>query len=425
MYNWLKHEDIKDLGIPEEGGGGDLNPLDPRSIELVEKIFDCFLPYFSSDVVHIGFDEVGGLGKGKTKGLEIDNLFVDFLHKVNNLINKKYGKKIIFAADMLYEYPEIWDKVPENAIVDLWGYNAYEKYFDKHAPEIDMHNRDFYVSCGTHNWCTFTGKTENALYNIKNAAYIVGNHKNAIGITVTDWGDCGNPQFQPISEFGFVVGACYGWNGEKTIAVEYDEIYSKWSNSMSDTWVDQIVAHSIQYAAIDYLDKVVYKCKNARLGDILYRIGNYRYIEGESIGNTTRAYEIYMRGLDADGLNFPRELMKKIDPKYYESVIKYMIDLYKELEGAVGEDDATKLAIEEIKCNVIMVIYMEMALVMQHHYLNHTLNADLIKQAHLLADDIIEMRDEFKSLWLVRNHPKGHEVAYKNFTRIADQLKNL
>ena len=429
MGKWLRHDDIKDFGIPEEGGGSSLNPLDPRSIELVEKIFDCFLPYFSSDKVHIGFDEVGELGQGKTKEVAdvigVDGLFVEFLNKVNDLVNNKYGKKVIFAADMLYSYPDIWDKVPQNAIVDLWGYNAYEKYYDKYAPLIDSHNKEFYISCGTFNWCTFTGGTENALYNIKHAAYTINNFKNATGIQVTDWGDCGNPQFQPISWFGFAVGACYGWNSHKTIATEYDDIYSKWGHIMGNNWVDQIVTHSIQYTVIDYLDNVMYKCKNARIGDILYRIGNYRYIEGENIGGSTRAYELYMRRFDADTINFPQELIKKIDPKYYESVIKYMADIYKEIEVAVGEDDATKLAIEEIKCNIKMVIYMEKALIIKHHYLNGTLNADLIKQAHQLADDINEMKQEFKSLWLVQNHPKGHEYAYNNFSNLAERLKTL
>lgn len=427
MANWLKHEDIKDLGIPEEGGGGDLNPLDPRSLELVEKIYDCILPYFSADVVHIGFDEVGGLGKGKTAGCgqSEDELFVNFLLKVYDLVTKKYGKKVMFWADMLYQYPQMWDLVPENSTVMLWGYNAYEKYFDKHAPEIDAHNRDFYVCCGTSNWCTFTGKTENALYNIKHAADTVNKHKNAKGILVTDWGDCGNPQFQPISYFGFVAGACYGWNSHNTIASEYDEVYSRWGRMMHDNWVDQMVAHSIQYTAIDYLDKVVFSCNNARLGDILYRMGNYRYIEGESIGNSTRVYELYMGGFDADSINFPRKLLKKISPKNYEHVIKYMVDICKELEAAVGEDDATKLAIEEMKCNVKMVIFMEKVLVIHHYYINDALTPDLIKQAHALADDINELKDEFKSLWLVRNHPKGHEVAYRHFERIAEALKTL
>lgn len=429
MKTWLEQEELKDLGISLEGGGGSLNPLDPRSLELVEKIYDSILPHFSSDVVNICFDEVVELGTGKTAEAAQKEgkakLFVDFLLKVSDLATKKYGKKVMFWGDMLYKYPEMWELVPADSTVMLWGYNAYEKYFDKHAVEIDAYNKNFYVCCSTNNFASFTGKTENALYNIKHAAYIINQYKNAKGILVTDWGDAGNPQFQPISYFGYTVGACYGWNSDDTIASEYDAIYSKWGAAMDGNWVNEFVAHAIQYASIDYISKVIFKCSNCELGHLLYRMGNYRYLEGENIGATTRAFEIFMGGFGADKINFPRELMKKISPNYHRSVVKYMQDIHSELELAIGEDDDTRLAIEEMKCNVRMVILMEEALVIQYYYLNDSMDDNLIRKSHELADEIYKMNDVFKSLWLKRNWPKGHEVAYYKFNQMANILKSL
>ncbi len=430
MGNWLRKEELRDLGIPEDGGGNSLNPLDPRSIELVEKIYDCILPCFSSDYVIIGFDEVGELGTGKTKDAAekagVENLFLDFLLKVSALAKKKYNKKVIYAADMLYKYPHIWEKMPDDAITMIWGYNAYEKYYDKHSPEVDAQNKAFIINCGTSNWCSFTGRTENALYNIRNAAYIVNSFKNAVGIQVTDWGDAGNPQFQPISFFGFIVGACYGWNSDDTIASEYDDTYSKWEYMMDSNWTNEFVAHTFQYTAIDYLNYVIFNCKNKKLGDLLYRMGNYRYIEGENIGTTTRCYELYMAGnIGADRINFPRVLMKKIGPEYYRSVITYMEGILSELEEAIGEDELTCLAIEEMKCNVKMVILMEEALVFQYYYLNDSICDEHIEKAEKTADEILKMREEFKRLWLIRNYPAGHETAYDMFKKIADDLKTL
>ena len=429
MSNWLRQEELKELGIPLEGGGSSLNPLDPRSIELVEKIYDCFLPHFSSDVVNICFDEVGELGTGKTEeAAKIHGrakLFVDFLLKVNDLVTRKYGKKVMFWGDMLYKHPEMWEHVPEDSTVMLWGYNAYEKYFDKHAAEIDAHNRSFYVCCSTSNFSSFTGRTENALYNIKNAAYTINQYKNAKGILVTDWGEVGTPQFQPVSYFGFTVGACYGWNSEDSIASDYDSVYSKWGKMMDSNWANEFVAHIIQYEAIDYISKVIFKSSNCELGHILYRMGNYRYLEGENIGATTRAFEIFMGGFGADRINFPRELMKKISPSYYQSVVKYMEDIYAELEQAKGEDDSTRLAIEEMKCNIKMVVLMEKALIIQYYYLNNVVDNGLIDEAHRLAEEIHKLCDVFKNLWLKRNWPKGHEAACDKFIQIANAIKSL
>lgn len=430
MGNWLAHEELKDLGIPEEGGGGSLNPLDPRSIELVEKIYDCFLPCFSSDYVIIGFDEVVELGLGKTKEaaekVGIENLFLDFLLKVNELANKKYGKKVMYAADMLYKYPDIWEKMPQNAITLIWDYNAYGRYYDKQAPEVAAHNKDFIINSSTSNFCSFTGRTENALYNIKDATYIINKYKNARGMQVTDWGDCGHPQFDPISYFGYVVAACYCWNSDESVAVE-SEYYSDWKTMMEEAnWTNEFVDHTIQYTAIDYLNYVVFDCKNARLGDLLYRMGNYRYIEGENVGSSTRCYQLYMQGkLGGNGINISRQLLKKIPPEYYWDVITYMENIYAELEKAKGENDFTKLALEEMKCNTKMVILTEKALVLQYYYLNDSLTHEHILQADRLADEFCELSEQFKELWMYRNQPHGYEYACNKFTSLADSLKQL
>lgn len=427
MHNWLAIDEFKDLGILEEGGGCSLNPLDPRSFELVEKIFDCMLPYFSSDIVNIGFDEVVELGLGKTKDaadkVGKENLFVDFLLKVNDLINKKYNKKVMFWGDMLYEYPDIWDKIPEDCTIMLWGYNAYDRYFDKHSLEIESKKKNFYICPATNNWGSFTGKSENALYNIRRAKLLCEECEHATGILVTDWSNSGHPSCQAISYFGFAAGACFSWNNNRTVPTEYDEIRSEWE--MDDIWVSEITAHTIQYECIKYINNVIFKCSNQPLGDILYRMGNYRYLEGENIGGTTRCFELYDSCFGGNAINMPRKHMKVVSPRYYQSVINYMKEIYAELEDAIGEDDETRLSIEEMKNNVEMVILTEEALILQYYYLNDAMNDELVKKAHDLADEIHKMSVKFCELWLVRNYEKGGKVAYDLFNKLADDLRKL
>src|SRR6185437_6317945 len=75
MERWLKHARYKPLAECEDGftfpwgirheGGFSLNPLDPRSLALVEDLYDQLLPNFTSGMFNVGCDETFDLGLGK------------------------------------------------------------------------------------------------------------------------------------------------------------------------------------------------------------------------------------------------------------------------------------------------------------------------------------------------------------------------
>ena len=68
MEKWLKNEKLKRLAIDENAEKvTTLNPLDPGSVELMDKIYGDLLPSFSSGLFNIGMDEPWELGSGKTK----------------------------------------------------------------------------------------------------------------------------------------------------------------------------------------------------------------------------------------------------------------------------------------------------------------------------------------------------------------------
>lgn len=427
LSTWLRRPEFKDLGIPEEGGGGSINPLDPRSMELVEKIYDCLIPCFSSDKVHICFDEVVELGTGKTAEAAAEHgkgkLFIDHFMKVYNLVTKKYGKKVMFWEDMMREFPELFDELPDDAMAMLWCYNAYDRLFDQYAPMLKEYGKKFYVCPGTGDWAAFTGRSECTLKNIQASAEVAVQYDNCEGMLLTSWGNYGGPYLEPIRYFGFAVAATYAWNGDPNVCREYDEDRSKFK--MADIWVDSFITHTIHYNSIDYIGKVMLKCDNVNLGDVLYRMGMYRYLECEDVGDSTKATEIFASGFGGNGINMPRDVMKKINPVYFENAAEYMEKILRELDTAKTDDPATLLAIREMKCNTKMVIYMEYALYLQYYYLNDTMTAEHIEKAHAVADGIYEMVEEFKELWLKRNFEKQLDFPVKKFTDIADKLKSL
>ena len=77
MERWLRHPRYEPLAEKPDGftfpwgtrheGGFSLNPLDPRSLELVEGLYDELLPNFSSRLFNVGCDETFDLGLGKSK----------------------------------------------------------------------------------------------------------------------------------------------------------------------------------------------------------------------------------------------------------------------------------------------------------------------------------------------------------------------
>ena len=77
LERWLKHPQYSHLAEAPDGfvfpwgrrmeSGFSLNPLDPRSIGFVEKLFDELLPNFSSKLFNVGCDETFDIGQGRSE----------------------------------------------------------------------------------------------------------------------------------------------------------------------------------------------------------------------------------------------------------------------------------------------------------------------------------------------------------------------
>ena len=127
MYTWLKKPRFHHLGLYEgDEVPSTLNPLLPESFEFVSNLYASLLPHFSSGFVNIGLDEAYGLGKSqieatcREKGK--DTVFMEWLGKLSSHIRETYGKRTMFWADMIYNYPGSFAMVPQDAIALEWGY---------------------------------------------------------------------------------------------------------------------------------------------------------------------------------------------------------------------------------------------------------------------------------------------------------------
>ncbi|HTL28959.1 MAG TPA: glycoside hydrolase family 20 zincin-like fold domain-containing protein [Tepidisphaeraceae bacterium] len=237
MERWLKHPTYKDLAEAPDGfdfpwgqhmpTGFSLNPLDPRSIKLIDGMYDELLPNFSSKQFNVGCDETFDLGLGRSKeevakrGKEI--VYLEFLLKIHKAA-KSHGRTMQFWGDIILHKPDLIPQLPKDLIALNWGYEIGHPFAEQTAA---FHHAGvpFYVCPGTSSWCSIAGRTDNALANLKDAAD-QGLAHGAIGYLNTDWGDYGHLQYLPTSYLGFVAGAAYSWciasNRELDLATAMD-----------------------------------------------------------------------------------------------------------------------------------------------------------------------------------------------------------
>jgi len=224
MERWLKHPDYLPLAekpdgfVPFFGGphrsASPLDPQDPKSFELIQDLYDQFLPHFSSKLFNVGCDEPWELGQGKSKDAVEERggrVYLDWMLKLYEDVSAR-GYQMMFWGDIIKNHPSLVPALPEDVIVMEWGYEAWDD-FDKPCGVLAESNIPFYVCPGTSSWNTLIGRTSNAMENLRNAAE-KGLKHGAIGYLITDWGDNGHHQPLPVSYLGFAYGGAVSWHYE-------------------------------------------------------------------------------------------------------------------------------------------------------------------------------------------------------------------
>lgn len=264
----LKCDEYKHLGITRDNAPAfSLNPLLDESFDLVKKMLDDLLPHFSSPLVHIGMDETYGLGGHETeeycKAFGVDGPFIDFLTKVSRYAKEKYGKRSMFWGDMAVKYPRCLKDIPKDVIFVDWGYEPGHK-FERTAIACNDAGLDFYVAPGSHNWCTITGRTDVMINNIFDSAE-VGRFYGAKGFLLADWYTTITPSIQLLA---YTLGAAFSWNSG------YPETFSD-----SDNEKDCYFRNDVVHDTLTYLDKFIFECSGNSVSELIYRMGNYWFME--------------------------------------------------------------------------------------------------------------------------------------------------
>lgn len=231
MERWLRHSEYQHLAECPDGFihpftdkkipfGSTLKP-NAASIQLLQALYDEYLPLFDSQHFNIGGDEPWELGEGWSKSkcekLGTTNVYIDFLSKVKQQVNQR-DHKMMFWSDIVLKEPNCLKKLSKNLIALNWGYEGNHP-FAQECKAMAAQKIPFYVCPGTSSWNSITGRTTNMQKNLASAAR-QGKKYGAEGYLVTDWGDHGHHQYLPISYAGFLLGACHAWNHQGTAKVD-------------------------------------------------------------------------------------------------------------------------------------------------------------------------------------------------------------
>lgn len=378
MYRWLKHEPYADLaethdtfiawGAPRQGPFG-LNPIEPRSLDLLRSMYDELLPNFASRQFNVGGDETIDLGQGKSKDAVAKRgagrVYLDFLKKIQREV-KARGHVMQFWGDIIVNYPELVGELPKGVIALEWGYEA-DHPFESHGELFAKSGVPFYVCPGTSSWMSILGRTPNMTGNILNACNN-GLRHGAIGVLTTDWGDRGHWQYLPFSYPGFALGAAKSWNGA----------------------VDE------SYELGRALDAFVFEDGSGTAGAALLDLGRVYTQFSDRLHNGTHFNAALMRPLDAVA-------QLNAEPAAARATVKAI------------DRAAARFASSEASCAGAGLIKREVAAaarLARHGCLRIVLARETSpsKRAALkreLADDLREILRLHKPLWHARNRPGG------------------
>lgn len=396
MENWLKHEKYMPLAsCPTKCKRTScLDPLNSKSLELIQELYSELLPNFSSPYFNIGGDETFELCKEKNlslcKKIGKPQVYLNYLKQLNTEANK-YGKQAQFWADMILKYPQIINETPKNMIAMVWGYESNYP-FEENLNKLKPTGIDTYVCPGTSSWRSIIGKNHHAFINLKQAAQN-GKKLKAKGFLNTNWGDEGHLQPATVVYPSLIIGASYSWNHTE--------------NALSN-----LEFHLNQYFFQDL---------SGNLSKAILKLGN-AYLKTKTPQGNANIFHLLLTKYDRP---FNEQYQtKKLTIKGLEAAKKDVLEAIFLLKNAESKAENTKISIKEMEQAAKLAL--------------HTLNLGIarlnspdqsikkipfeIKQALIM--ELQYLIKNHKKLWIKRNRIGGLKESSSWLKKLLTYYKN-
>lgn len=380
MERWLKHDRYKHLAEAPEGYDTPqshidrrttLCPIDPGFIELIAGMYDELLPHFSSPLFNVGCDETWELGKGRSKPeaerIGEGRVYLDFLLKIYEQA-QIHGKRMMFWGDIILHHPELIKELPKDIIAMDWGYEA-DHPFAAECEKFGESGMEFWVCPGTSSWNSLTGRTDNCIANLNNAA-LNGITAGANGFLNTDWGDNGHLQYLPVSYLGFFYGAAVSWNA---------------SGANTEILPDALSMQAFH----DSMDV---------MGRMAYDLGNAYQLINRKRGNGTVIWEQLLRPLSDLSV---AERISEVEFDRAQAVAEEALRDLKDAQMAVPDGELIRDEFANIARMAILACMLGKA------RLALIGSRDISGQKAEMREILRKIISEHERLWLARNKPGG------------------
>ncbi len=367
-----------------------LNPLDPRSIKLIEGLYAELLPHFSSNQMNVGCDETWELGQGRSKRAckerGTGRVYLDFLLKIQRLC-ARHGRRMQFWGDILMQHPELIGEVPRDVTALEWGYEADHPY-EADTKAFRKAGVRYYVCPGAGGWISLIGRTDNAMANIRSAT-TNGRKHGAIGVLNTEWGDGGHMQPLPVAYAGFLYGASMSWSPGAS--------------------ADMDMPGALSLHAFDD--------PSGETGQAAYDLGNAYQVCGARARNGTLLAQLYFRPLADD---WP---MHRVRDGGFEDTSAHLAETGVRIDASrMRRADAQQIA-DEYACAVEMADIGAAIGAAKYARVNGASPTKLRPAYKRAAKRLDAVVPEYERLWLARNRPGGLRDSVWRIAAMASQLR--
>jgi hypothetical protein len=203
-----------------------LSPVNPQSIEFLKEVIGEMIPAFSSDFFNINGDEAWDLTRGSLQQLADSiggaGIYSGHMNPVINFI-KENQKKILMWGDIILQYPELLQMLPDDVTILTWNYSPSDSFASFIDP-IKEAGFDFFVCPGVLNSSRLIPDFRMTTTNIRNFVN-EGYRKGAKGVFNTVWDDGGLHSFNR-TWYGVAYGADQSWNPNQMPVSDFDQRYS-------------------------------------------------------------------------------------------------------------------------------------------------------------------------------------------------------
>lgn len=403
IQQWLSKDEFKDLAEAPEGihlwgahrPPSTLNVLDPRSIELVETMYDDMLPISNSKYFNMNFDEPFELGLNKTKErcseIGKENVYLEFVDKAYKII-KKHNKIPMIWGDVLINHDSVLERIPKDMIFIDWGYDA-EYPFDEHLVKLKKAGIKFMAAPASTTWCSLLGRTTDYLENI--AAAVWHTYKlGGEGILLTDWGDIGHMQHLSATLAPLAYAGLLSYR----------------------------VKHGTFKDLKEYLNTFIFKDKLNLAADVFMDAGSYLKYEPHYTGNGSVTFYSLVKILNSLKEEDPiKYFIRKMQGCVYNfEQYTLLMDFFKQKKKEIELCQIEEIFKNEMINSINILEMIAMIIIGYQEEIDLQFRLKTLKHAYDTVDLYVK---DLERLWLVRNKYSQLNQTVENLYKVKGFIK--